>query len=213
MEDFAFGSITLAMGIVFCFLGLRIFGITLPIFGFMAGFILGATGIEALFGDGFLSTISGWAAGIVLGLLLAALSYVFWYAGVLIAAAATGAQLGSGLMGVFGVEDGFFVFLVAAGLALLFAFVALALALPIWTVIFYMAMSGAVAIIAGFLLIVNTFDIEDLEKGSAWASVNASWLWVFVWAALAAVGMFVQARWITDLEFPDQRWSRMQYAT
>jgi hypothetical protein len=213
MEDFVFGLFTLAMGVVFCFFGLRIFGITLPIFGFMAGFIIGATGVDALLGDRFLSTVTGWATGILLGLLFSALSYVFWYAGVLIAAGSTGALLGSGLMGVFGLEDGFLVFLVSATMALLFAAIALILALPVWAVIFYMAMSGAVAMVGGLLLMLNTFDTEDLEKGTAWASVNASWLWVFVWAALAAVGMWIQVRWITDLEIPDERWSRMQFAT
>ncbi len=213
MEDFVFGFFTLAMGVVFCFLGLRIFGITLPIFGFMAGFIVGATGIDALFDDGFLSTIAGWATGILLGLLFAALSYVLWYAGVLIAAGSTGALLGSGLMALFGLEDGFLVFIVAATMALVFVILAFILALPIWAVIFYMAMSGAVAIVGGFLLMINTFDMEDLEKGTAWAAVNASWLWIFVWAALAAVGMLVQVRWITDLNVPEERWGRMQYAT
>jgi hypothetical protein len=213
MEDFVFGLFTLAMGGVFCFFGLRIFGLTLPIFGFMAGFIVGATAIESLLDDGFLATITGWASGILLGLLFAALSYVFWYAGVLIAAGSTGALLGSGLMGLFGLDDGFLVFLVAATVAIVFVALALILALPVWAVIFYMALSGAVAIVGGFLLMINTFDIEDLEKGTAWAAVNASWLWVFVWAALAAVGMLVQVRWITDLEVPEQRWSRMQFAT
>jgi hypothetical protein len=213
MEDFAFGFITLAMGIVFCFFGLRIFGITLPMFGFLAGFIAGVTGMDALLGGGVFSTITGWAVGIVLGLLLAALSYVFWYAGVLIAAGATGAQLGSGVMGAFGADDGFLVVMVMAVLATLFVVVALVLALPVWVVIFYMAISGAVGIVTGFLLMINTFGIEELDKGTAWAAVNASILWVLVWAACAAVGMWVQVRWITDLEIPDQRWSRMQFAT
>jgi hypothetical protein len=60
---------------------------------------------------------------------------------------------------------------------------------------------------------INTLGIEELDKGTAWAAVNASILWVLVWAACAAVGMWVQVRWITDLEIPDQRWSRMQFAT
>jgi hypothetical protein len=213
MEDFVFGFFTLAMGVVFCFFGLRIFAITLPIFGFMAGFLVGATGIDSLLDEGFLSTITGWATGILLGLLFAALSYVFWYAGVLIAAGSTGALLGSGLMGLFGLEDGFLVFIVAATMALVFVVLAFVLALPVWAVIFYMAISGAIAIVGGVLLMINTFDMEDLEKGTAWAAVNASWLWIFVWAAVAAVGMLVQVRWITDLEVPEQRWARMQYAT
>jgi hypothetical protein len=213
MEDFVVGLFILIMGAAVCFFGLRVYILALPIFGFMAGFYVGAAGIEALFGDGFLSTVSGWVAGLLVGLLFALLSYLIWYVGVCIAAGSTGALLGSGLLGLFGLDDGLLVFLVSAALAALFIVGAVLLALPVWVIVISTGISGAATVVAGSLLMINTFDVEDLERGTAWAAVDASWLWLIVWGVLAGAGIAAQVRSITAIELPEDRWSRMQYAT
>ena len=65
------GLLTLFLGYVLAFAGYRFFAVLLPIFGFLFGFGFGAQMIQALFGGGFLSTLTSWAVGIVVsGVLL-----------------------------------------------------------------------------------------------------------------------------------------------
>ena len=69
-------TITLALfavllGVAFCFAGYRFFLVMLPIWGFFAGFWLGAQTTVLLFGDGFLATTTGWVVGFVAGI-------IFW---------------------------------------------------------------------------------------------------------------------------------------
>jgi hypothetical protein len=54
-------SFLLFLSAIVAFFGTRLFWIILPIWGFFFGFAIGAQGVQALFGDGFLST------GIVVG--------------------------------------------------------------------------------------------------------------------------------------------------
>jgi len=79
----------------------------LPIYGFFFGLSFGAHSVQALFGDGFLSTTTSWVVGFFVGLLFAVLSYFFWYAVVLIAAGVLGVLLvGSMLAPLFAVQVG-----------------------------------------------------------------------------------------------------------
>lgn len=71
MADIVVGIAILLLGLGVAFFGLCLFLIMLPIWGFLASFFVGAGSIEAFFGDGFLSTVGGWIAGFVTGILFA----------------------------------------------------------------------------------------------------------------------------------------------
>jgi hypothetical protein len=71
------GIIGIALGSAIMLLGYRLALILLPIWGFFAGFLLGAQLLQEFFGDGFLATTASWVVGVVLGLLFAVLSYLF----------------------------------------------------------------------------------------------------------------------------------------
>ena len=63
--------ISLFFGFVLAFGGYRFFLVLLPIWGFFFGFGVGAQTVQAIFGEGFLSTATSWAAGFVTGMLVA----------------------------------------------------------------------------------------------------------------------------------------------
>jgi hypothetical protein len=214
MDDVLVGLFALVLGAAVCFLGLRLWFVMLPILGFIAGFFLGAEFITAVFGDGFLSTVTGWIIGIVVGLAFAVLSYFIWYAGAIIAAASVGAVLGSGLMRAFDVNTNWVVTIVALAGATLFALVALLIALPIYIVIINTALAGAVAAVTGAMLVLNRIDLDELERGPAWAFISESWFWVLVWIVLAALGIGYQLTTLEEAAFPEDRWtrSRQSYA-
>jgi hypothetical protein len=212
MDDFFLGLFALILGLGVCFLGLRLFFIMLPIWGFIAGFFVGAEGFTAIFGDGFLSTVTGWVLGFFVGILFAVLAYLFWYVGAIIAAGSVGAMLGSGLMAAFNVDTDWVIFIVAAILAVLAAIIAIVLFLPVYMVIVSTAFLGATAITSGIMLIFNQADKEDFHWGSAMAMINDSWFWLLLWAVVAAVGMVYQLMSISAAALPEDRWTRAQMA-
>ena len=63
MDDVIVGLLAIGLGNHSVFLGLRIW--SLCIWGFVGGSFVGAATVTAIFGDGFLSTVTGWIVGIV----------------------------------------------------------------------------------------------------------------------------------------------------
>ena len=85
LQGLLLGALAIGIGLAFAFWGFRVFLILLPIWGFFAGFIFGANGVDYLLGDGFLATTTGWVVGFLLGLLFAVLSYLYsWVAVILL---------------------------------------------------------------------------------------------------------------------------------
>jgi hypothetical protein len=206
------GLAIVALGAIVCFMGLRVFFVALPIWGFLVGFYLGSAGITSLLGDSFLSTGISWIVGFVAGLVFAALSYVFWYVGAILAAGSTGALVGSGIMAAINVENVWIVSLAALAGAVLIALIAIIIALPIYIVIINTAFVGATAVVAGVMLVFNTIELEGLSRGSAWAIINESWLWAIAWVIVAAIGLSLQLRAASLVLLPEDRWQQARPA-
>jgi hypothetical protein len=77
-ELFCAALIALFFGMVVVFNGYKLFLVLLPIWGFIFGFVFGAQTMEALFGVGFLATVTSWVVGFVVGAVFAVLSYLFY---------------------------------------------------------------------------------------------------------------------------------------
>ena len=101
------------LGLAFCLAGYRLFLVMLPIWGFFGGLWVGAYSVTAIFGTGFLATTSGLVVGIIVGIIGAVLSYLFYTVGVAIIAGWFGAALASGIMTAIGFDPGFVVTVVA----------------------------------------------------------------------------------------------------
>jgi hypothetical protein len=199
-QDFLIGALVLLVGLAFCFAGYRFFRILIAIWGFFAGFNLGTAGMTALFGQNFLGTTTGWVLGIVIGLIIAVLAYFFYYFAVVLLGASAGYDLGSGLMEAIGLNNpGFISVIVGVALAVVFAFLILALNLPKLLIMVFTALGGAVATLAGLLILLGQAKVAYLQYGDAVALVRASWFWSLVAIALAVVGFLAQ--WRTTQEY------------
>lgn len=194
-ENIIIGLLVLLLGAVFCFVGYRFFRILIAIWGFFAGFNLGAAGAVALFGSNFLGTATGWIFGLVVGLVLAALAYFFYYFAVVLLGASAGYSLGTGLMTVFGLSPSSFLsVLVGVIFAVVLAGLILALNLPKILIMVYTAWGGAIAMLAGLLILFGQINLPTLQFGVAVAVVRTSWFWTLVAIALAIVGFLTQWR-------------------
>jgi hypothetical protein len=206
--DILLGILLILFGLAITFFGLQVFFATLPILGFIFGFFLGAAGVEAIWGDSFLSTTTGWIVGLVLGALFALISWFWWYAGALLGAGAWGAVLGTGILHLFDkTPSDWLLFIFAAvgfvGVLLL----ALVLNLPIYMVIVSTAWAGASILIVGVLLMFNRVNYEELGNGTAAGIINESWWWGLVALVLAVLGMFFQLMMKAAITLPEEKWA------
>lgn len=200
------------VGFTVAFSGLRVFFAMLPLLGFITGLFAGATLIQSWLGEGFLASLTGWLVGIVLGILFALVSYLWWYAGALLAAGASGALLASGLFSLFGVNSGVFLTIVAMIGAVVFIFLAMALNLPVYIVLVNTAILGAYGVIGGLLLIFNVKDLNEFDWGVARAIAHENWFWWIVWVVIVVAGIMSQMKIINQIRFPEDRWVKAEPA-
>jgi hypothetical protein len=188
--------LALLLGAALCFAGYRLFLVLLPIWGFFAGFWLGAEGVSLLFGGGFLATVTGWVVGFVIGLFGALLSYLFYILGVAIVAAGFGAALGSGFMQAIGFEPGFMVAVVAVISAIIMAGLVVLLNIQKYVIIAITAIGGANAMILSVLLLLGRVSLDSLPgAGSSIRPIlQDSWFWLIAWIILAVIGIVAQIR-------------------
>ena len=194
-QDFLIGALILLAGAAFCFVGYRFFRILIAIWGFFAGFNLGTAAMTALFNNAFLGTTTGIVLGLVIGVVFALLAYFFYYFAVVLLGATAGYDLGSGFIGAIGLNNpGFIAVIVGVALAVVFALVILLFNLPKLLIMVFTALGGAVAMLAGLLILLGQVKVAYLQYGDAVALVRASWFWSIVAIALAVVGFLAQWR-------------------
>ena len=196
MNTILIALFALVLGGFFLLWGYRIFLVMLPIWGFFAGFWLGAQTTSMLFGAGFLATTTGWVVGFVAGLIFALLSYFFYMFGVALIAAAVGAALVTGFLGLFGLESGFLVLVAALIGAVVVAGLTIVFNIQKYVIIILTAVGGANALILSVLLLFGRVSIDDLSAaGNAIRPVlQDSWFWAIVWIVLAVAGFVFQIR-------------------
>ena len=197
-----------ALGAAFCFIGYRIFLVLLPIWGFFAGFWLGAEATTLILGTGFLATTTSWIVGFGVGLVGAVLSYLFFTLGVALVAAGIGAALGSGFMAAIGFDAGLLMAVVALACAIVAAVLTLAFNIQKYVIIVITAVSGANALLVGALLLLGQVPLGSLQTAgnSIEPILQDSWFWLVVWLALAIAGSVVQVRFNRDYTFSPERY-------
>ena len=183
--------IALIIGVLALLAGYRLFLLLLPIWGFFAGFAMGAHATTLIFGTGFLSTLTSWIVGFVAGLIFAVLSYLIYIVGVALLSAAFGYFLGAGLALLF-FEPGLIVTLVGVAGAVVMAFVVLAFNIQKPVLEFVTAFGGATAVLAGLMLLLGRIPFEALGQNPVRAVLDDSLFWLVVWLALGFVGFGIQ---------------------
>jgi len=202
------GLIAMIFGLVVLLNGYKVFLILLPIWGFIFGFALGAETLQALFGYGFLASVTSWAVGFIVGAVFAVLSYLFWIVAVALFSASIGYGLGVGLMGVLGIQGDLIVWLVgvAAGVAL--AAAVIMLNLQKWIVIIGTALIGAGAVVGTLLVVFGIVPQAVVGAATVRLAMQNSTFWLISYVVLFVVGVAGQYRNTRDWKLtpaPD-RW-------
>ncbi|MFI5056470.1 MAG: DUF4203 domain-containing protein [Actinomycetota bacterium] len=185
-------SMLLFLGMIVAFFGYRLFWIILPIWGFFFGLAIGAQGVQALFGDGFLSTGLSWVVAFFMGLLFAGLSYLFWFIAVALVGGYIGYGLVVGLFGLFSVELGPLVWILGVAAGVIFAVATLMLNLQKYVVIIGSAMLGGAAIVGTILTVLNQVDPSVMADHPVKVVTDAGFGWALLFLGVAVVGALYQ---------------------
>jgi len=194
--------IVFLLGLAMMIYGYRIFLVLLPVFGFFAGFWLGADITSLVLGIGFLGTIAGWVAGFVLGLIFAFFSYMFFKFAIGVQAMIITYGIITGLFGAF-LESGILSASIGVALALVVLFLTFAFNLQKIIVIVITSIVGSNAILLSGLLLFGRVTLQNLQASgsSIIPIVRDSWLWLLVWLVLAGAGVWGQVRANRTYEF------------
>jgi hypothetical protein len=205
------GGLLLFLGSLIAFGGYRLFLILLPIYGFFFGLSFGAHSVQALFGDGFLSTTTSWVVGFFAGLLFALLSYLFWSFAVALMAGSLGYGLVAGFFGLFGADLDVLVWIVGVVVGVVFAIAAIVLNLQKAIVIVSTALVGAWTIVGTFLFLFTSATPESLAESGAKMVLDDHPLWFIIFAVVAAVGMLFQLQ--VNRTYEIERYNRWEVST
>ena len=200
------GLIGLLFGAVLTFFGYRLFIILLPIWGFFFGLNLGAQTMQALFGEGFLATVTSWVVGLIVALLFAGLSYLFYLAAVAIAGGSLGYTIVVGILLAIGLPMGILVWLVGAAAFVVMAFVTIRFNVQKWVVEIATGVLGAAVTVAVPLLLFSP--AADVMANPVKVALNSSPLLTIMFIILAVVGIAFQVQ--TNRTFEVDQYNRLE---
>ena len=198
--DLFVALIAIAVGLVACFFGYRLFRAVLPIFGFVVGAIVGAQAVFLIFDEGIFVTLLSIIAAVAVGVVFGLLAYFWWALGVVLVVGGMGFAIGSALLPAINVDNLEFVsWLLGLAVGAGFALAAIVLRLPRAIVIAVTALWGAGAALGGVLIVLQQIEPEELGYGAVDAVVSQSFVWLLIFLALAAVGAVWQAMTTSDI--------------
>jgi hypothetical protein len=199
------GVIGVLFGTMLTFVGYRLFLFLLPIWGFFFGLGLGAQAVQALFNQGFLTTVTSWVVGFVVGALFALLSYIFYAFAVAIIGGSLGYVLAVGLLTWIGLPFGFIVWLIGLIVGVIAAFVTIRFNLQKWVVIAGTAILGSATIFGTIMLLFNP--AAALLENPVRIFLQSSPFLMILFLLVAGLGIFVQIS--TNRSFEVDAYNRM----
>lgn len=203
LQIILFSLLAIVIGAALILYGYRIFLVLLPVFGFFAGFWVGASAMQWTLNENFLATLFSIIVGVVLGIIFAIASYAIYFAGVAVVAFAFGAMIAVGIMTFIGFEAGAVVSLAALAAGVLLAILTFQKNLQKYFIMGIMSLGGGNLVVLGILVLIGQVSLEVLRaKGDMIGPVLAAGtLWVIIWLGLAIAGLVYQIRTSSDFEF------------
>jgi hypothetical protein len=194
IEGIIIGLLAIGIGLAWAFYGLKLFTILLPLWAFFFGLLAGAQWGTDVFGEGFFATVLSWGIGVVVGIVLAAISFFWYYAAIVILGGAVGYALGVGVFEYFGLGDGVLVVLIGLILGAIFAIGTFLLGVPVLLVMAFSAFSGAAAVVNGALILIGRIKLDTLNDGIFGSLFAEGLIGTVAFLVLGAVALYWQIR-------------------
>ncbi|HYN68463.1 MAG TPA: DUF4203 domain-containing protein [Ornithinibacter sp.] len=194
MADILLGLLAIIAGGVMLFAGQFVLRFVFPIWGFLAGFAFGAGLFAALADERVLGTLLGWVSGLFFALIFAVFAYLYYAVAVILAMAAFGFAIGSGLIVALGIDWSWVAVLAGLTVGAILGLVSVFGNMPMIVLALVSSIAGAVSVVAGLMLLVGSLNSADFTQGTFSDAVSASWGWSLTLLALAVVGFVAQTR-------------------
>jgi hypothetical protein len=176
--------------------GYRWFRLLLPVWAFFVGTGLVTALVSGIFGQNFFSTALACIPAVLVGLVFAVLSYLWFSLAVLVWAGSLGFTLFAGLLSALGVNG--WLLLLIAGIvgAIVFVGIAARNDFKKYLPIVLTAGAGATMILSAVLLLFGR-PLEQLNWGTVYGPLSSgasgSLLSIVLWVVLAVVGIGIQS--------------------
>lgn len=188
-------------------MGQKVFRILLPVVGFIAGIMVGFSGVQSVFGTGVISLSVALVIALILGVIMAVLSFMFYEIAAIVLIVLMGSAAFTYLGLALGLnESGFLLAMLSIAGAVLGFVYATTTNVTIRLIFAVTSFIGVAYVMAGVLLLVGELSLDQLNEGgivrAVIDTVDQSFLWLFVWVGASLVAMNVQAE-IAKREFMD----------
>lgn len=194
MADIILGILAIIAGGAMLVAGQLVLRLVIPIWGFFAGFAVGAGLVADLGDDRFLGTVLGWVLGLFLALVFAVFAYLYYYVAIVLAMGAAGFAIGSGIVVAFGISWNWVAVLVGLVVGLAVGIVSVLTNVPMIMLVFIGSIAGAVGVVGGLMLLVGSLNSADFSRGDFTDTVSNSFGWSLLLVVLAIAGILMQAR-------------------
>ena len=193
MADIVLGLFAIIAGALILFAGQFVLRLVIPIWGFFAGFALGAGLFAGLADERFLGTVLGWILGLVFAVVFAIFAYLYYYVAVVLAMGAAGFAIGSGLVVALGIDWNWLAVLVGVAVGAVVGIASIFGNMPMIVLVVFSSIAGAVGVTAGLMLLVGSLNSADFTQGAFTDAIEDSWGWYLMVIVLAFFGVIVQA--------------------
>ncbi len=194
MTDIVLGLFAILAGGVVLFAGQFVLRLVIPIWGFFAGFAFGAGLFAELADERFLGTVLGWVSGFVCALIFAVLAYFFYAVAVVLAMAAFGFAIGSGLIVALGIDWSWVAVLVGLAVGAVLGLLSIFGNMPMVVLAVASSIAGAVSVVGGLMLLFGSLNSSDFTQVTFTDAIQNSWGWTLLLVVLALAGIIVQTR-------------------
>jgi hypothetical protein len=194
VEDIVVGLLMLVVGAVFCFRGYLAMRVVIPIWGALAGFLLGAGLVSSITDEGFLASVVGWLIGLGVAVVFAGIAYLYYEVSVLIGMSALGFTLGTSAMVALGVRWSWVIVGVGVLAGALLAFAAIAADMPMVLLTVLTALAGSSAMVGGLMLLFGVVSTGDFDSTLTTQTLDDDWWWYVLYVAIAGIGIGAQMR-------------------
>lgn len=194
IEGIIIGLLAIAVGLAWAFYGLKLFTILLPLWAFFFGLLAGAQWGADVFGQGFFATVLSWGIGLVVGIVLAAIAFFWYYAAIVILGGAVGYALAVGFFEYFGFDTGVLIVLIGLIVGAVFAIGTFILGVPVLLVMVFSAFSGAAAVVNGALILTGQIKLETLHTGIFGSLLHQGLIGTIAFLVVGAAALYWQIR-------------------
>jgi hypothetical protein len=205
---FLLATALILLGGVTAVLGLKLFRVLLPIVGLVAGVMVGFGGVQGVFGTGVISLSIAIVMAIIVGVVMAVLSFMFFEIAVYIVSAIIGAAALSYLGIALGLNDnGVLVFLLSLAGAVIGFLLASSGPFSTSLVVTITSFAGVSLIFAGVMLLVGEVSVDDLNDNgiinTVLGVVDDAFLWFIAWFGAGLVASRLQIKTLMIDAFGD----------